>query len=206
MCCVFLLRCMNIISWLKECYEAHHWWRIFAFLIAMEPAITSTCNDLMVAPSLHCMQSTEALEANLFSSIKSFVYVLKTLRVYCDSECSEFNSYWILEEKVESTLHLVLSKSYCHSEHGYLVQGGSLPVSFASLQYRSLRINAAALGCLCLVKTPFLFPYTRVIPADTRGISKKLIVNRSADTEERVIRAIAQIISSAKYVWCSHGY
>lgn len=83
----------------------------------------------------------------------------------------------------------MLSKSYRHSEHGYLAQGGSLPVSFASLQYRSLRINAAALGCLCLVKTPFLFPYTRVIPADTSGINKKLVVNRSADTEERFIRA-----------------
>lgn len=101
----------------------------------------------------------------------------------------------ILEERVESILHLLLSKSYRHSEHGYLVQGGSLPVSFASLQYRSLRINAAALGCLCLVKTPFLFPYTRVIPADTSGVNKKLVLNRSADTVEQFI---TQILSSAK--------
>ena len=49
----------------------------------------------------------------------------------------------------------------------------SLPVSFASLQYLSFRMNAALLGCLCLVKTPFLFPTTRVNPADTRGINKK---------------------------------
>lgn len=52
------------------------------------------------------------------------------------------------------------------SEHGYLVQGGSLPVSLANLQYLSLRMNAAALGCLCLLKIPFLFPTTRVIPAE----------------------------------------
>lgn len=167
----------------------------------MELAITSTCSDLMVAPSLHCTQSTETLEAKLFSSTKSCFYVLKTLRVYHDSECSEFirmTRRTVLEtrcvsclvwgklqnfrRKVESILHRVLSKSYRHSEHGYLVQGGSLPVSFASLQYRSLRINAAALGCLCLVKTPFLFPYTRVIPADTSGINRKLVVNSSADT------------------------
>lgn len=199
----FLLRCMNI-SWLKECYEAHYWWRIF-FMIAVEPAITSMCSDLMVAPSLHCTQSTEAPEANLFSSTRSCFYVLKMLRVYPDSECSEFIRMtrgtalqtrcvscliwgkWLnFRRKVESILHLVLSnQSDHHSEHGYFIQGGNLPVSFASLQYRSLRINAAALGCLCLVKTPFLFPYTRVIPADTSGINKKPIVNRSADTEER---------------------
>lgn len=60
----------------------------------------------------------------------------------------------------------------CQREQGYLVQGGSLPVSFASLQYLSFRTNAAALGCLCLLKTPFLFPTTRVIPADTRGSTR----------------------------------
>lgn len=55
-----------------------------------------------------------------------------------------------------------------------MVQGGSVPVSFASLQYLSLRMNAAALGCLCLVKIPFLFPTTRRTPADTRKINKDL--------------------------------
>ncbi|KAF3841295.1 hypothetical protein F7725_007157 [Dissostichus mawsoni] len=54
-----------------------------------------------------------------------------------------------------------MSGGRCHREQGYLVQGGSLPVSFASLQYLSFRMNAAALGCLCLVKTPFLLPTTR---------------------------------------------
>lgn len=63
----------------------------------------------------------------------------------------------------------------CHSGHGYLVQGGSLPVWFASLQYLSFRMNAAALGCLCLLKMPFLFPTTRVIPADTRRTNKNLV-------------------------------
>ncbi len=42
-----------------------------------------------------------------------------------------------------------------------------MPVSFASLQYLSFRMNAAALGCLCLVKIPFLFPTTRVMAVDT---------------------------------------
>lgn len=55
-----------------------------------------------------------------------------------------------------------------HCEHGYLIQGGSRPVSLASIQYRSFRMNAAALGCRCRVKTPFLFPTTRVNPADTK--------------------------------------
>lgn len=36
----------------------------------------------------------------------------------------------------------------------------------ASVQYRSFRRKAAALGCRCLVNTPFLFPTTRVTPAD----------------------------------------
>ncbi|TNN64995.1 hypothetical protein EYF80_024734 [Liparis tanakae] len=56
----------------------------------------------------------------------------------------------------------------CQNEQGYLVQGGSLPVSLASLQYLSFRMNAAALGCRSLVKTPFLFPTTRRTPADMR--------------------------------------
>lgn len=72
-----------------------------------------------------------------------------------------------------------LSWTGCQSEHGYLVQGGSVPVSFASLQYLSFRMNADALGCLCLVKTPFLFPITRVTPADTRGINKNLVIHRA---------------------------
>lgn len=60
------------------------------------------------------------------------------------------------------------NRGRCQSEQGYLVQGGSLPVSLASLQYLSFRRYAAALGCLCLLKTPFLFPTTRVIPANNK--------------------------------------
>lgn len=62
----------------------------------------------------------------------------------------------------------------CQRVQGYLVQGGSFPVWFASLQYLSFRMNAADLGCLCLVKTPFLLPTTRVIPADTRWSMRTL--------------------------------
>lgn len=59
------------------------------------------------------------------------------------------------------------------SEQGYLAQAGSLPVAFASLQYLSFKMNAADLGCLCLLKIPFLFPTTRVIPADTKEMNRE---------------------------------
>lgn len=90
----------------------------------------------------------------------------------------------------------------CHSEQGYLVQGGSMPVSFASLQYLSFRVNAAALGCLCLLKIPFLFPTTRVIPVDTSGINKNLVMHRSAKTEELCVRPLCRLIKVWRDSFC----
>lgn len=52
----------------------------------------------------------------------------------------------------------------CSHRQGYLDQLGRRPVSLASLQYLSLRMNAPAFGCRCRLKMPFLFPTTRRTP------------------------------------------
>lgn len=60
-----------------------------------------------------------------------------------------------------------------------LVTGGRQLDSFAIFQYLSLRTNAADLGCRWRVNIPFLFPKTRVVPAeklgDKQNISKMLL-------------------------------
>lgn len=47
-----------------------------------------------------------------------------------------------------------------------MITGGRQLDSFAILQYLSLRTKAAALGWRWRVKIPFLFPRTRVVPAE----------------------------------------
>lgn len=93
--------------------------------------------------------------------------------------CQHFPSSWVYMRSGLSCPGLGVPAGGCYQ--GYLtawhwwLEGGSpsLPVSFASLQYLSFRMNAALLGCLCLVKTPFLLPATQINPADTRGSNKK---------------------------------
>ena len=50
-------------------------------------------------------------------------------------------------------------------------------VSLISRQYLCLRTCAAALGCLCLVRTPFLLPTTRFTPAKRKQLQISDIVS-----------------------------